>query len=208
MAQTKEKILDIAEQLFGEQGYGATSLRQVIAQAGVNLAAVHYHFGSKEELLDAVVLRGASPLNEERIALLERYEKAAAPGPVAVEKVLYAIVAPTFEKVERSPQFARLMGRLLGEGLMPDMVGRHFRSTVERFVGAMRRSLPDLPQEELFWRIQFMFGAMAQTLLGHHLFGEPLAGTADNSEVVDRLITFLAAGFRAPAPQFSKAQEK
>jgi len=208
MNKTKEKILDIAERLFGEQGYGATSLRQVIAEAGVNLAAVHYHFGSKEELLDAVVLRGASPLNEERIALLERYEGEAAPAPVAVEKVLHAIVAPTFMKLKRSPQFAQLMGRLLGEGLMPGMLGRHFKPTVDRFIGAMRRSLPDLPQEELFWRIQFMFGAMAQTLLGRHLFPEALGGPADTSEVVDRLISFLAAGFQAPVPQFAKDQEK
>jgi AcrR family transcriptional regulator len=208
MTQTKDKILDVAERLFGDDGYGATSLRQVIAEAGVNLAAIHYHFGSKEELLDAVVLRGASPLNDERIALLEQYETAAAPEPVAVEKVLYAILAPTFRKVERSPRFAKLMGRLLGEGLMADMVGRHFRPAVERFVSAMRRSLPDLPQEELLWRIQFMFGAMAQTLLGRHLFPAELSAPGETSPVVDRLISFLAAGFRAPVPQFASHQEK
>ena len=57
MTETQDKILDTAERLIGEQGYAATSLRQIIAEAGVNLAAVHYHFGSKEELLDAVVMR-------------------------------------------------------------------------------------------------------------------------------------------------------
>jgi AcrR family transcriptional regulator len=208
MTQTKEKILDIAERLFGEHGYGATSLRQVIAEAGVNLAAVHYHYGTKEDLLDAVVLRGAIPLNEERLALLDRYEKDAAPGPVAVDKVLHAILAPTFLKVKRSPEFAKLMGRLLAEGIMPGMVARHFKPTVERFIPAMRRSLPDLPEQELFWRVQFMFGAMAQTLLGRHLFPEALAGPADSLEVVDRLVSFLAAGFRAPVPEFATRQEK
>src|SRR5579863_6004584 len=104
---TKDKILDIAERLFGEQGYEATSLRHVIFEAGVNLAAVHYHFGSKEELLDAVVLRGAVPMNAERLALLDRYEKEAGPRPVPVEKVLRAILVPTFRTAERSPQFVK-----------------------------------------------------------------------------------------------------
>jgi AcrR family transcriptional regulator len=90
MTGTKEKILDTAERLIGEQGYAATSLRHVIAEAGVNLAAVHYHFGSKEELLDAVVVRKVTPLNEARIARLERVEAETGSGPLDVEKVLEA----------------------------------------------------------------------------------------------------------------------
>src|SRR5215467_11401104 len=102
MKPTRDRILDIAECLFGERGYESTSLRHVIFEAGVNLAAVHYHFGSKEELLDAVVLRGATPLNVERIAWLDRYENEAAPGPVAIEKVLQAILWPTFQMKVRN----------------------------------------------------------------------------------------------------------
>jgi len=197
---TKEKIIGIAEHLFGEQGYESTSLRQVIFEAGVNLAAVHYHFGSKEELLDAVALRGAIPLNEERLALLDRYERAAAPGPVPVENVLRAIVAPLFRTAERSPQFVKLMGRLIGEGLMPAMLAKHFHPVVERFMGAMHRSLPELPPEELFWRVQFMFGAVAHVLRGPHLLPLLQSGVAaaGGEETVERLLGFLAAGFHAP----------
>jgi AcrR family transcriptional regulator len=197
---TKDKILDIAERLFGEQGYESTSLRHVIFEAGVNLAAVHYHFGSKEELLDAVVLRGAAPLNEERIALLDRYEKESAPNAVSVEKVLRAILWPTFRMKERNPQFVKLMGQLHGEGLMPAMVKRHFQPLVERFMGALRRTLPDLPTEELFWRVQFMFGAMAQVLRGPHLIPMPegFVESGDAEEMAERLVGFVAAGFHAP----------
>ena len=81
MTDTKEKILDTAERLIGEQGYAATSLRQIIAEAGVNLAAVHYHFGSKEDLLDAVVVRKVTPVNEARMAWLERVEAEAGRRP-------------------------------------------------------------------------------------------------------------------------------
>jgi AcrR family transcriptional regulator len=205
---TKDKLLDIAERLFGEQGYESTSLRHVIFEAGVNLAAVHYHFGSKEELLDAVVLRGAAPLNEERMALLDRYEKESAPNPVPVEKVLRAILWPTFRMKVRNPQFVKLMGQLHGEGLMPAMVKRHFQPVVERFMGAMRRALPDLPPAELFWRAQFMFGAMAQVLRGPHLLPVPegMVISAAAASLADRLVSFVAAGFHAPVT--AAVQEK
>jgi AcrR family transcriptional regulator len=208
MSTTKDKILEIAERLFGEQGYQSTSLRQVIFEAGVNLAAVHYHFGSKEELLDAVILRGAIPLNEERLALLERYEKEADPQAAPVENILRAILAPTFRTAQRSPAFVKLMGRIYGEGLMPAIVAKHFHPMVDRFVGAMRRSLPNLPPEELFWRIQFLFGAMAQVLRGPHLLPPPGSiGSATSEEMVERLISFLAAGFHAPAPVAAALKE-
>src|SRR5579872_2927732 len=198
---TKDKILDIAERLFGEQGYESTSLRHVIFEAGVNLAAVHYHFGSKEELLDAVVLRGAGPLNDERIALLERYERESAPAPAPVDQVIRAILLPTFRMKERNPQFVKLMGQLHGEGLMPTMVKKHFRPLVERFMAAVRRALPDLPPDELFWRVQFMFGAMAQVLRGPHLFPTPDGYVESGTEeMVERLVGFMAAGFHAPVP--------
>jgi AcrR family transcriptional regulator len=198
---TKDKIIDIAERLFGEQGYESTSLRHVIFEAGVNLAAVHYHFGSKEELLDAVVLRGATPLNEERIALLDRYEKESSPNPVPVEKVLRAILWPTFRMKERNPPFVKLMGQLHGEGLMPAMVKRHFQPLVERFMGALRRTLPDLPQQELF-------GAMAQVLRGPHLIPMPEGFVESGSaeEMADRLVGFMTAGFHAPVA--AAVQEK
>src|ERR1017187_314100 len=74
MIDTKDKILDSAERLFGEQGYSETSLRHIIADAGVNLAAIHYHFGSKEDLLEQLIRRRADPINQVRLDALERFE--------------------------------------------------------------------------------------------------------------------------------------
>src|SRR5579864_1696479 len=97
MIDTKQRILDTAERLIAEQGYAATSLRHIIGEAGVNLAAVHYHFGSKEDLLDELILRKAAAVNGERLALLERFEAQAGGGAVAVEKVLAAFFEPMIE---------------------------------------------------------------------------------------------------------------
>src|SRR5947199_662629 len=87
---TKGRILNTAEELFMEHGFEATSLRQITAAAGVNLAAVHYHFGSKEELFQAVLTRRLDPMNQERVALLTRFEHEAAPNPLPCEKILTA----------------------------------------------------------------------------------------------------------------------
>ena len=198
MIGTQEKILDTAERLIGERGYASTSLRQIIAEAGVNLAAVHYHFGSKEDLLDAVVMRKAGPLNEARLAALARVEHEAGDGPLDVEKVLDSFFAPTAAVAARNPQFVRLMGRIYGEGLMPQIVQKHFQPAAGKFLAALRRALPGLPQEELMWRVHFMVGAMAHTLCGAPVFPLMTDPLGDFPQRMKRLVTFLGAGFRAP----------
>jgi AcrR family transcriptional regulator len=205
---TKEKLLDTAERLFGEQGYGATSLRHIIAEAGVNLASVHYHFGSKEELLDAVVARKMGPINRERLALLDAAEAATAGGPAPIGKLLEAFLKPAIIRAGNDPGFCRLMGRLHGEGLMPRVVAKNFQEIAERFLGRMRRALPQLPDEEAAWRIHFMVGAMAQTLKGPPEYpGMAPGNLADTELLLRRIVTFLSAGFRAPAAQAARTVE-
>lgn len=208
MTDTKERILDTAERLFSEQGYAATSLRSIIARAGVNLAAVHYHFHSKEALLEAVILRRSVPANHERLALLERFEKEAGGNPPPLEKVIEAFVAPTLQR-SRDPQspsmvFMKLLGRLHAEGdLLPQILTSQFGDVLERFGAALRAALPDLPPEELFWRLNLALGALAQTLRGGSKALETISDLplSFNSETaLERLVAFLSAGFRAPVP--------
>jgi AcrR family transcriptional regulator len=201
MSDTKQKILDTAERLFGEHGYDATSLRQIIAEAGVNLAAIHYHFGSKQELLDELILRKASPVNEQRIALLDRAVAQAGSGPLAVEKVLEAFMGPMSSAAEQNPQFVRVMGRLHAEGLLPTVVQRHFQPVIVRFRTAMQRALPELPEQEFLWRLHFMIGAMAHTMCSSPDFTGVAIGSGDFRNRIDRLVAFLSGGFRAPVPQ-------
>jgi AcrR family transcriptional regulator len=198
MIDTKKKILDTAERLIGEQGYGATSLRQVIAEAEVNVAAVHYHFGAKEDLLDAIVAREAGPLNQKRLAWLDRVEAEAGTGPPPVEGVLESFLMPMVEIGETHPEFPRLMGRMLTEGMMPRIVEKHFQDTAARFIKALGRALPHLGRDELMWRIHFMIGAMAHTMIGPVIM--PMGGgESDYHTRMQRLVRFLGAGFRAPA---------
>lgn len=197
MSETKDKILNAAEHLFAEQGYGGTSLRHIIAQAGVNLAAIHYHFGSKENLLDALIERQAVPINKARLAMLDGFEAEAGTGLVPVEKILEAFLVPAAEWAADHPESIRLMGRLHAEAMTPAIAERHFKPTGMRFFGALHRSLPHLSEAELSWRFEFMIGAMAIAMTGKltPLFG----GTPDRRGRLVSLVAFVSGGFLARA---------
>jgi AcrR family transcriptional regulator len=193
MIETKQKILDAAERLIAEQGYAATSLRQIIADAGVNLASVHYHFGSKEELLNELVARKVNPVNQKRLEMLERLMAGAAPGAPPVQKILEAFLTPMAQAANRSPQFVKVMGRIQAEGLRESIAARHFKPVSAPFIAELRKAVPELPEEEFQWRVQFLIGAIIHTMCG-------CSGSDDGfEERIFYLIHFLTAGFYAPA---------
>src|SRR5437763_10558253 len=109
---TKQRILDSAERLFAQHGFEATSLRNIIADAKVNLAAIHYHFHSKEALLDAVILRRLGPVNQKRLELLDGCERSAPDGRPDLEAVLEAFIAPAF-RVGSDPNSGQIFVRLI-----------------------------------------------------------------------------------------------
>jgi AcrR family transcriptional regulator len=201
MSETKDKILDAAERLFGEQGYAETSLRHIIADAGVNLAAIHYHFGSKEDLLLQLIRRRAEPINQARLAMLDRFEAEAGSRPVPVEKLLEAFLAPAADAAASHPELIRLMGRMQAEGIMPAGIKDQFEPTVSRFIAAARRALPELPEPELFWRLSAAAGAIASTML------KAPADSEDLNRRVKRLIAFLSGGLRAPVASLEEKVE-
>jgi AcrR family transcriptional regulator len=196
MNETKEKLLDAAEYLFGENGYSATSLRQIIARAKANLASIHYHFGSKQELLEQVILRKVSPINEQRLKLLDRFESEAAPNPAPVDKIVEAVIMPAM-LINKDPQFLKFMGRMHSEGLIPEIAKRRFEPLINRFLAAAHRAHPDITMVELVWKIHFMMGAMAHTLLARPETYPKLAQESQ-STIAKRLIAFISWGFRAP----------
>ena len=198
MIDTKQRILDTAERLFAEHGYAGTSMRQVIADAGVNLAAIHYHFGSKEELLDAVVFRRADPVNSDRIARLEAAQAASGGGPLPVEVTLDALLRPMATAAIGHEQFVRFMGRVHAEGMLPHIVKKHFHHVMVRFMAALREALPDLQEQEFLWRVHFMMGAISQTMCGTPESLKLLGVSSGFEERIERLKRFLSAGFRAP----------
>ncbi|MDX1389772.1 MAG: TetR/AcrR family transcriptional regulator [Acidobacteriota bacterium] len=202
---TKDRILDAAEERFADEGF-STSLRSITAHAGVNLAAIHYHFGSKEALLESVFVRRLAPINRERIELLDAIESSPT-GARSVERILEAFVGPALRLYnagdEVGPRLMRLCGRILAEPSddVQELFLAQFKEVAGRFTAAFRRALPELPAEELFWRIHFVIGAMAHTMAGSHrlrFLSGGLCETGDADATIRRLVDFLAAGLRAP----------
>jgi AcrR family transcriptional regulator len=207
-AGTKTRILDAAELLFMEHGFEATSLRSLTSAAGVNLAAVNYHFGSKEELFQAVLTRRLDPMNQERIDLLAKVEREASGRALSCEKILFAMLIPALRlaRDERrgGKNFLRLLGRAYAD---PAPFIRHFLSAqyaemIGRYKEAFLRALPNLSRQELTWRLHFVMGALSYTLAGTDalkLFAHMTATDKDNDELLlQRLAPFLVAGLKAP----------
>lgn len=202
---TREALLDAAESLFSEHGIQASSLRAITQRAGANLAAVHYHFGSKEGLVRAVFVRRLKPLNEERLRLLEACDLTAAD---AVEQVLNAFLAPLLHKSRETPDGARDFARLMGRAYMEpteevrEMLLEEIGEIVRRFNEAFARILPHLPEEDRLWRLHFVAGVMAHTVACSQpleKFSRGLCQPSNPDEALRYMTSFLSAGLRAAA---------
>jgi len=199
---TRTRILDAAEELFMQHGFEGTSMRQLTARAQVNLAAVNYHFGSKDALIEAVFRRRLDPMNAERIAALERLEV------LSPENIIRAFVAPSLRMIEDAKgggrNFIRLLGRTYTEPAkaLRALIGQMYAPTMERYKAALERALPQMPKEELVWRMHFMFGTLAYTLAATDTV-QLIAGCKpedryDAGLLEERLTAFLLAGLMAP----------
>ena len=195
---TKSKILDAAERLFGMKGFESTSLRDITAEAQVNLAAVNYHFQSKDSLIDAVIARRLEPVNRRRIEMLED----AGPNPT-LEQILRAFLAAPLEL--KTDAVVPLLGRIMSDPhqFVEKVYKKHLQAVAERFRREIERALPDLPPAEHQWRLYFTAGVMTHLLSWSKMLPEISGGlcdTSDRTALLERVIAFLAAGFRAPVP--------
>ena len=192
---TRDRLLDAAERRFAATGFAATSLRAVTGEAGVNVAAAHYHFGSKRELLRAVFARRMAPLNAERLARLDALETRA--GRVAsVEEVLDAMLSPALALAVRHPEIAEL-GAMIHSEPAADvrvLLEEVFGEVKRRFTAALRRGLPDLDETAIELRLLFAIGAMV------HLIAQRAMKDVAPPRAHAELLAFLAAGIRAAAP--------
>ncbi|MEA2064588.1 MAG: TetR/AcrR family transcriptional regulator [Gemmatimonadota bacterium] len=206
---TKQSILDTAERLFANTGFHNTSLRAITSQAGVNLAAVNYHFGSKEDLAGAIFKRRLLPINQARLEQLESVRRAAALDgrEPSVEEILRAFIEPTlthFDKIRDSGlNFICLVGRLHAEpdGALREIFIGMMKPTFIQFFEALCQVLPDIPKDVVFHRMMFAVGAMGKAFWHaanpEHLPKDFLT-INDKDTLIDMLIPFITAGMEAP----------
>jgi AcrR family transcriptional regulator len=204
---TKTRILDAAERLFGAKGFDATSLRDITAEAQVNLAAVNYHFQSKDSLIDAVIARRIEPVNRKRLEMLDKV----GPNP-SLEQILGSFLQPVLEL--NCENVAPLVGRFLAEPrqFFERVYKKHLQPISNRFREELAKVVPELPPEERLWRLYFSAGVMTHLMSWSPVLPELSGGLCDATDrqaLVERAIAFLAAGFRAPLPaQLQQTKEQ
>ena len=200
---TKDRILYAAEELFAQQGFASTSLRQVTSRADVNIAAVNYHFGSKDNLVNEVFRRRMDVMRAQRLDALHRALEAA---PGQLEPILAAFVEPALAMAQDrhgGGAFIRVIARTYAENndslrkFLSDQYGHVLRD----FAKAIAGCVPGLGKEELYWRLDFLSGALTYAMADFGLIKRPsgVSEATHRQRAAQALIRFAAAGFQAEA---------
>jgi len=191
----REKLLDVAERVFAENGVDGSTIRFITTEAGVNVAAINYYFRSKEDLYEEVVKRRQMPLTAERLRRLEECLRTAGKKRPRVENILRALVEPSLQLCFQYPHFARLSSRLRfdkDKSLWSEYLA-HQETMMSKYLEALSAALPDLPQDEVYRRLVYVLAEI------QHTWGLcPLPKGETQKKLGDSIVAFFAAGMRAP----------
>ena len=210
-SDTVDRILDAAEALFAERGFSETSLRMITSKANVNLAAVNYHFGSKNALIQAVFSRFLSPFSKSLELELKKITEKQDDKPLSLEALLGVVTTCIVKVPSQSKTGVSAFMRLLGlaytqsQGHLRKYLEQEYSSAFKLFMKHMRDATPQLSAVDRFWRIQFMLGTTAFTMSSSEALSDILENElqvrTSTEEIVQRLVPFLAAGLQAPLPK-------
>lgn len=204
---TRDRILDVAEVLFAEGGYDATSIRNVAADANVAIAVVTYHVGSKAQLFDAVVRRRATVMGEKRSAALSDALRVSVGAPLPVEVLAKAYVEP-FLRFARThdagwQNFAVLMGRLSNSPRGTGVISRYYDDVARAYLAEMCRSLPNVPAERVvvgfLGMVSLMLFICARTGRLEALTEDVGAHTTEEASI-EHIVDFCVAGLTGLGP--------
>ena len=203
---TRQKIISAALQVFAKNGFSAGTVREITEVADVNIAAVNYHFTSKDELIKHVLEDKIAPIIAIRLDFLEACVHAAKPDSPSVEALAEALVRPLVEL--GSGQYREVMmllmhARTTALQFITEIVENQFQPLHEKFVDVMQRSLPELSRTEIALRYDCARGAVLQTLVSLApaamlVSGIPVLASQPHELAVKRLVSFVSAGLSAP----------
>ena len=203
---TATRILDVAERLFVEHGFEATSLRMITQQAEVNLAAVNYHFGSKDALFESVFMRRIGPFVAACLAELDALEQSG--QALTAEALVLTFIKPCLmlskDPTKGGALFVRLMSRTLVENhrLLREALNQQYSVFVQRYSSAFQAALPQFETEDIAWRMHFAFGVMFNAFAGNDVLKifvrSQVVSARDPGMVVKHLVPFVVAGLTAP----------
>tara|TARA_R110000787_G_scaffold26582_2_gene74275 strand:- start:994 stop:1650 length:657 start_codon:yes stop_codon:yes gene_type:complete len=200
----RERILDVAEELFALHGYDGVTLRQIAKGAGVDVALASYHFGKKLDLFNAVFERRAELLNSARLDALRACQQSATSRGPSVEQIIEAFLRPLELAQETGDpgwqHYLALIAYINNSPYWgPRMMSKLFDELVSEFIAALRKALPDARDEDLYWCYHNLSGALTLTLAQTGRIDKLSGGkcrSADFEAAYNHMIPFVAAGFR------------
>ncbi len=207
LPDAKTRILDAAERLFMENGYAATSIRMITGAAGVPVALVNYHFGSKQGLMEAVYQRALGSRGS-RVGYLDKLEAEAAGQPIPVDVLVDAFLSSALRLTRKDSISGEVFKQLIGRAFYEPGPGTEaffpaeYREAVDRYRQAFMRALPGLSQDDVVWRMYFFVGIVAYAMAGKDVMRMTetysLADAGNPEGIMARLRPFVVAGFLAP----------
>ena len=210
---SKTRLLDTAERLLAEKGLNCP-VREIVAEAEVNISAINYYFGSKDEMIREVFRRRIEELNADRLGVLENVIESSAKNKLECKDVIFAFLSPAFDIVEsddvRAHSFLKLMGTLHLGGGNPELkrfVIDQFDQVVKRFLEVLQETLPDVPPEKLAIKFYFMVGTMVHALHGLDVpdsLGGILNRYRDSQLLLRELVEFITNGFIAGGQEWDQ----
>ena len=204
---TRDSILDAAEDLFSKHGFYGVTIREVAREAGVDTALVHYYFGAKRDLFDAVFLRRAEVWNNERVEAINRYAEASG-DQMTLEGLLEAFLRPPFEwSLKGGPGWKHYSALVAQTNANPTFGGetmaRYFDPAIRRLMELLKQVLPGAREVDLYWAYHMLSGALTLTLGETGRLDRLSGGLARSGDLLtagDYMVKFAAAGFRACCP--------
>lgn len=201
-SDTRERMLDAAEDQFSKHGFWGVTVREVAEQAKVDTALLHYYFKTKRGLFDAVFARRAEIMNKERIDSIDAYEKSAGRA-ITVEGVINAFLQPTLDRAaQNDPRWHNYFALVAQVNNTPlwggETMGKTFDHVIHRLIDALRHALPGANEKDLYWSYHFLSGALTLTLSQTGRIDRLSSGlckSADFAAIHTRMVPFIASGF-------------
>lgn len=213
--ETKTRILDAAEKLIVELGAEKASLRKITAEAGVNIAAINYHFGSKDNLVSAILERFLNPVLHELMTGLETLVKQSGEKGPEIEDIIRCNLVPIYQFSIKNPDYENIFYQLSRSYDDQNVFRQSIQKTMEKnmkfYAQHIVRALPDIPEETTLMRFAFFRNTSTGIMKGDFIMEESIdvLGLPRNYEnMLNEMVTYTAAAFRAKPGTRSVAEEK
>lgn len=201
--KTRDRILDAAEELFAHKGFEGVSVRQIMSKAEADVSLAYYHFKSKRDLFDQVMLRRVEHLNTIRLKALETVEQRHPDDSPTVEEIIAAFTNPLLDLLAEEHDEWKYYFQLIAQiNNSPEWGGelmtRYFDPLVRRFLEALRQALPGCDEADLYWCHHFLSGALTLTFAETGRIdnlSDGIVKSSDMASIAERMPKFLAAGF-------------